>query len=212
MSLLHESGLQFVNHLVFELLKFLHIFQHGVGILMSLLNSALVHAGIGGEVVIHVVSEYRLCSLALFLYLLVLLFILIHCHSLVNVDHVIYLLSFTFNLGYLTSISLEYGHLAVINVPFLVVASFCELGSAGIFYPFPCDIHCVDHIEFFILLVIDIRNKTLSSSQVLDAFIGQFFFFLELHDPGGKKLMLCEHLLLFVNRFHHVRGCLAADH
>lgn len=80
--------------------------------------------------------------------------------------------------------------MAMFDILFLVVAFVGELSSAGIFYPFPGDIHCVNHVKFFVLLVIDLRHKALSSIEVFDALVSQFFFFLQFHDSGSQKLLL----------------------
>ena len=72
--------------------------------------------------------------------------------------------------------------------------------------------HCVYHVEFHSFLVVDGRNKILPSSKILDALIGQIFFFAQFHDSGVQKLLLIKYLLLLDNRFHHVRGWLFADH
>ena len=71
--------------------------------------------------------------------------------------------------------------------------------------------HGINHVDFLCLGLIHFLYERLFSSEIFDSFIGSLLLGLQLENSGIKKLLLCEHFFLLVNRLHHVSLGLAVD-
>ena len=172
----------------------------------------MIHASGRVKVVIHIVSEHRFGSLALCLYLHVLHLVVLETILFIGIHNVIELLSFFLDVVNLASISLEYALVTVSNVLLKLGSLVIEFVPAAIFDPFPSLVHGIDHVDLLGLESIHLFNEGLLSSEILDSFVGSLLFGLQLKNSRLEKLLLCEHLFLFVNRLHHVSLGLAANH
>ena len=70
--------------------------------------------------------------------------------------------------------------------------------------------HGIEHVDFLCLESIHFLHESLFSGEIFNSFIGSLLLGFQLENSGIKKLLLCKHFFLLVNRLHHVGLGLAA--
>ena len=171
---------------------------------MPLLNSVHVIIGIVALGCLIHYSIVRFCSISRIFDICISHLLIFKMPISLNCDHVIYFFLLVLDIIYHASVSLlhasKIGEDIVLRSHSLIIEDL----SVHVLCHFLIGVKIMNHIHFFLFLLVHIVNEFVPFLHVPNSLVRFFLFFLELNDSGTNTNLLILDLLLSIYSLHHL--------